>query len=201
MLRRVFLAAMLAFAIPAQAVELVIAPSDADQERFIEALKTPGHALIMRHALAPGHNDPADFNLRNCGTQRNLDDVGRAQAVAIGDWLRLRGVDPEVVHTSPWCRCIETAELLAFGPVVEERGLRSFAENLSPKSETLARLRRFIGENSDTERPLIMVTHSSTIADLIGGLVGSGEGVVVKLKRDGEIKLLGRVLFGQERKE
>ena len=200
MIRRFFLALCLTAAtLPAHAVELVIAPSDAQQEAYIEALKTPGHALIMRHTLAPGHNDPSDFSVRECQTQRNLNDYGREQAVRIGGWLRERGVDPQFVYTSPWCRCIETAELMALAPVVQERGLRSFAENRSPKGETLARLRKLLASKANEQRPVIMVTHSSTIADLIGGLVGSGEGVVVKLSPDGQIQLLGRVLFGQER--
>lgn len=199
MLRRFFIAAALIASAPLHAAEFVISPSPEIQESYIEALKTPGHALILRHALAPGHNDPAGFDLRNCSTQRNLDDAGRAQAAAIGTWLRARGVRPEAVFTSPWCRCIETAELMAMGPVIEERGLRSFAENRSPKSETLSRLRKFLGAHSNSKAPLVMVTHSSTVADLIGGLVGSGEGVVVKLSSEGEIMLLGRVLFGQER--
>jgi len=186
-------------AYPVSAAGLIVSPSDAVQESYIEALKTPGHALILRHALAPGHNDPADFNVKVCGTQRNLDDVGRAQAVRIGEWLRERNVVPKVVHTSPWCRCIETAELMALGPVETHSGLRSFAENRSPKGETLAKLRAFLAENAGSETPLVLVTHSSTIAELIGGLVGSGEGVVVKLKPSGEIMLRGRVLFGQER--
>lgn len=199
MLRRFVIGALLAMTLPAGASDLVISPSAENQESFIEALKTPGHALILRHALAPGHNDPADFDLSNCETQRNLDATGQDQAATMGEWLRDRNVAPRVVYTSPWCRCVETAELMALGPVIEERGLRSFAEDRSPKSQTLARLREFLAENADSERPLVMVTHSSTIADLIGGLVGSGEGVVVKLKPDGEILLLGRVLFGQER--
>jgi phosphohistidine phosphatase SixA len=199
MLRRIFLAGLLALTTPVHATGLITEPSAEVQEQYIQALKTPGHALIMRHALAPGHNDPSTFVLGRCSTQRNLDDVGRAQAVAIGEWLRARGVAPAAVHTSPWCRCVETAELMAMGPVVTERGLRSFAQRLSPKDATLDRLRDFMAENSGSQTPLVMITHSSTIAELIGGLVGSGEGIVVKLLPDGEIKLLGRVLFGQER--
>lgn len=199
MLKRFLIAAIVAVSLPVHAAGLIVSPSDTVQESYIEALKTPGHALIMRHALAPGHNDPADFDVKVCGTQRNLDDVGRAQAVQIGDWLRERGVAPAKVHTSPWCRCIETAELLALAPVENEAGLRSFAENRSPKAETLDKLRAFLAENAGSKTPLVMVTHSSTIAELIGGLVGSGEGVVVRLESGGEIRLLGRVLFGQER--
>ena len=33
--------------------------------------------VFMRHALAPGFGDPANFALENCATQRNLDSVGR----------------------------------------------------------------------------------------------------------------------------
>lgn len=199
MVRQFLIAIVAAMTFTAQASANATAPSTAAQESYIAALKMPGHALILRHALAPGHNDPADFDLNNCSTQRNLDDVGRAQSVAIGNWLRSRDVTPEKVYTSPWCRCIETAELMDLAPVETQAGLRSFAENRSPKSETLAKLRAFMARNAASKAPLVMVTHSSTIADLIGGLVGSGEGVVVKLKPSGEIELLGRVLFGQER--
>ena len=40
--------------------------------------------VFMRHALAPGFGDPANFALDGCNTQRNLDGVGRQQAFAIG---------------------------------------------------------------------------------------------------------------------
>ena len=40
--------------------------------------------IFLRHALAPGFGDPENFNLADCSTQRNLDDIGRAQAVEIG---------------------------------------------------------------------------------------------------------------------
>ena len=48
--------------------------------------------LFMRHALAPGFGDPAHFQIKDCTTQRNLDDEGRAQARAIGTYFRARKV-------------------------------------------------------------------------------------------------------------
>ena len=39
--------------------------------------------VFMRHALAPGFGDPANFALDDCATQRNLDSVGRQQASSI----------------------------------------------------------------------------------------------------------------------
>ncbi|MBL6430664.1 MAG: histidine phosphatase family protein, partial [Alphaproteobacteria bacterium] len=47
------------------------------------ALARPGIIAVMRHALAPGTGDPAEFTLGDCSTQRNLDARGRAQAETI----------------------------------------------------------------------------------------------------------------------
>lgn len=80
----------------------------------VQSLRQGGVVLALRHALAPGTFDPPEFQLGNCKTQRNLDDTGRAQASAIGRWFRMLGLLPEKVLSSPWCRCMETAER-AFG--------------------------------------------------------------------------------------
>ena len=54
-------------------------PAAADTtDRFL------GTVLFMRHALAPGFGDPDHFSVKDCTTQRNLDETGRAQARAIG---------------------------------------------------------------------------------------------------------------------
>jgi hypothetical protein len=44
----------------------------------------PDEVLMMRHADAPGYSDPDGFRLDDCATQRNLGDLGRAQARALG---------------------------------------------------------------------------------------------------------------------
>ena len=80
-------------------------------------LQQGGHVLMMRHAYAPGFGDPPGFQLDDCTTQRNLDTAGRAQASAIGDWLRRQGVQEAQVYSSLWCRNLETARLLNLGPV------------------------------------------------------------------------------------
>ncbi|MEC7645794.1 MAG: histidine phosphatase family protein, partial [Pseudomonadota bacterium] len=36
--------------------------------------------LFLRHALAPGFGDPANFSIHDCGTQRNLSRAGREQS-------------------------------------------------------------------------------------------------------------------------
>ena len=174
-------------------------PTPQEQDAAIATLKTPGHALLLRHALAPGHNDPADFRLRDCGTQRNLDAAGRAQAVAIGAWLRARDVSPSTVYSSQWCRCLETAKLMGFRPIVEEVSLNSIADMPGTEASKLAKLRRFVGGLAGRPGPAILVTHSTIATHMMGGLLGSGEAAVIRIGRDGSAASIGRVLFGMER--
>ena len=75
----------------------------------------PGYVVMMRHALAPGTGDPADFRLGDCTTQRNLSDVGRSQAVRIGKAFRSHKTRIARVLSSQWCRCKDTARLMNLG--------------------------------------------------------------------------------------
>ena len=69
-----------------------------------DALRAGGHVILLRHALAPGTGDPADFQLRDCTTQRNLSDEGRDQARRIGAAIKAATKLPLKVHSSQWCR-------------------------------------------------------------------------------------------------
>lgn len=195
--RRSVLAGALLVASPAWAG--LFDPTPEEEEAFLETLKTPGHALLLRHALAPGHGDPGDFSLSECARQRNLNGEGRAQAVHIGEWLRARNITPRTVYSSQWCRCLDTANLMGFEPVVPEPALNSFSDVSGTESEKLARLRRFMSTQVSQEGIPIMVTHTSNIVQLVGGLLGSGEGAVVKVQPEGSVTLVGRILFGLER--
>ena len=66
---------------------------DEAAERAWAALRDGRGVAVMRHALAPGTGDPADFRLGDCSTQRNLSAEGREQARAIGRAFRARGIE------------------------------------------------------------------------------------------------------------
>ena len=42
---------------------------------------------LIRHALAPSNGDPTNFDLLDCSTQRNLNDVGILQSKEIGQFF------------------------------------------------------------------------------------------------------------------
>jgi phosphohistidine phosphatase SixA len=178
----------------ALALSVVLAPAPAAAEGGWEALERPGAVAIMRHAIAPGTGDPAEFRLRDCTTQRNLDARGRAQARAIGRAIRESGVVIDRVLSSQWCRCLETAELLELGPVEEFPALNSFFADRSTRDAQTEETRRFLAGLPDDVR-VLLVTHQVNITALTGRGVASGEVFVIDVTADGEVEVLDEILL------
>lgn len=168
-----------------------------DERRVLEALGSPGHVLMIRHALAPGFGDPEAFRLDDCATQRNLSEAGRDQARAIGAWLRSHGVERARVYTSEWCRCRETAGLLALGPVTPLPGLNSFFEQPEDRAPNLAALRSFLAAQPLDGELLVLVTHQVTISAVTGLYTDSGHGVLLQLGQGGTLRPVGQLDFAQ----
>lgn len=150
----------------------------------------PGHIVMMRHALAPGTGDPSNFELDDCSTQRNLSEAGRRQARRTGEFLREAGVRQARVLSSQWCRCLDTAELLGFGPVEPLPALNSFFEDRGSGPAQTRALRARIAE-MDLSRPVVMVTHQVNITSLTRVYPSSGEMVVLRREEDGSLEVLG----------
>jgi phosphohistidine phosphatase SixA len=157
-----------------------------------DALDAPGAFAIMRHALAPGTGDPAEFKLADCSTQRNLDERGRAQARAIGEAFRARGIAFDAILTSQWCRTTETAELLDIGPVTGAPQLNSFFRDFSTRDQQTEATRALV---AGAQGLLMLVTHQVNISALTGRSTRSGEVLVVRLTYDGA-EVLGSILIG-----
>jgi len=196
--RRTFLATMagglLVAPMAALAIWLLGAPvaaSDNSQDAWA-ALVNGGHVALVRHGNAPpGHGgDPPGFKIDDCATQRNLDEKGRAQAKALGEAFRQRGVRTDKILSSPWCRCLETARLMVLGPVDG-----TWAVAASDKSpERLAALRQMLA-NWRGPGTLVVVTHALTVQALVGIMPGQAETVVVrpKLGKEPGVEVVGRI--------
>ncbi|MFQ3234969.1 MAG: phosphohistidine phosphatase SixA [Paraglaciecola sp.] len=134
------------------------------------------NVLLMRHAIAPGVGDPDNFVIDQCNTQRNLDGVGRSQAIALGQKLKHLNIVVDKVYSSYWCRCLETAKLLQLGVVERFAGLNSFFEKHADRNQTLKLLQEKLAE-LDQNSLTLMITHQVVIRAVSG--IGVSSGAVV----------------------
>ena len=142
----------------------------------------PAPVLVLRHAATdPGVGDPPGWRLDQCATQRNLSPAGREQALAIGRRLREGGWVPREIRSSRWCRCLDTAALIAEGLGGAPRpqpwpALDSFfgARDAEAAQTALLRERLAAARGAGFE---LWVTHQVNISALAGRAVAMGAGL------------------------
>ena len=154
----------------------ISAPVRADP--VADALRAGGVAVLIRHATAPGTNDPEGFKIGDCTTQRNLSEEGREEARRIGVNLKSIGLVPGEVLTSQWCRCRDTASL-AFGTARDWPALNSFVSTREKESAQVAEVSARIARIRPGDKPIVLVTHQVVITAISGAFPQSGEAVIV----------------------
>ena len=165
-------------------------PIKADlNKKLINELEEGGKLIFIRHAYAPGSGDPSNFNLNDCSTQRNLSNLGRDQSKKIRRFFKENKIPIDLVISSEWCRCKETA-LIAFNQFKTKTFLNSFySEKFSKNKKTqMKNLKNYI-KNWNGDKNLVMVTHFVVITEALNYAPGSGEIVI----SDKNFKKLGNI--------
>ena len=166
--------------------------ADSSRKKAETSFYDNGNIYLLRHALAPGTGDPDNFDVNDCETQRNLSNAGRSQAIRIGKKLRDNLKIRPQVYSSQWCRCKETAKILALGHVTELPILNSFFESFHLKDEQTTQLKDWLLQLNN-KTPVVLVTHQVNITALTEIYPSSGEIVVIRVTGLGGIKIVGRV--------
>ncbi|MEM7207929.1 MAG: histidine phosphatase family protein [Pseudomonadota bacterium] len=157
-----------------------------------QALRSDNHFALIRHALAPGTGDPANFEIGKRDTQRNLSAQGREQAKHIGGLFRSNGIDEADVYSSEWFRCLDTAELLELGDVTPLPIINSFFRNVDQRDASTQALIDWLLQQSII-KPLVLVTHQVNITALSGVYPASGEIVVMKRGANQQLAVIGSI--------
>jgi phosphohistidine phosphatase len=131
---------------------------------------------VLRHGRAGEHGDFEDDRIRP------LTREGRERSVSSGRGMRLLGIAPRVVLSSPLTRAEQTAALVA--KELEGAPQVELTEVLSPGAGPEAVVRFLRAAHHDAESVLV-VGHEPDLGVLIGALV-SGDGTArVRMKKGG----------------
>ena len=146
---------------------------------ILEEVKSGNKVILIRHALAPGGGDPEGFKIEKCETQRNLNKTGIKQSKKIGKMFKENKVPIDIVLSSEWCRCKDTA-YYAFKEFKEFSALNSTFSHPYNKNEPrqLKEIKKYLKDWDGKGKNLILVTHFSIITALTGAVPRSGEIVI-----------------------
>jgi phosphohistidine phosphatase SixA len=160
-------------------------------EQLKNSLKEGGKLIFIRHAYAPGMGDPKNFDVKDCSTQRNLNQQGIEQSKKIGLFFDQNNIKIDKVISSEWCRCKDTA-FFAFKKFVTKSFLNSFYDSrfVKNKDKQINEFKEYIIKIKESEN-IIFLTHYVNIFELLGVNTSSGEVIVT----DKNLALLGRIEF------
>ena len=148
-------------------------------DKLISVLKEGGKLIFIRHAYAPGSGDPENFDLKDCSSQRNLNQKGKDQAVMIGLSFIRYDIPIDSVVSSEWCRCKETASIAFADKYWTNSFLNSFYDKrfLRNKEKQIKELKKYV-LNWNGKKNLIFITHYVVISEVLNTHLSSGEIVI-----------------------
>ena len=153
----------------------LIANSNDDLQNI---LSEGGKLIFIRHAYAPGTGDPDNLDISNCNSQRNLNKEGVEQAKDIGKFFLKNHIEGNIVLSSEWCRCQQTAKY-AFKNYETKSFLNSFYNQkfAHKKVNQIKELKEYI-QKWNGKGNLVFVTHYVVILEILNISISSGEIVI-----------------------
>ena len=155
----------------------------------VEQLKDGGKVVMIRHAYAPGSGDPENFLIEDCSTQRNLSKQGIEQSKLIGSFFKKNKIPIDIVLTSEWCRCKDTA-FYAFKNFKTNSFLNSFYDPKfrNNKERQVMEFKKYISKWNG-KKNLLLITHYVVINELLKVSSVSGEIII----SDKEFNVIGKL--------
>jgi hypothetical protein len=160
---------------------------------LLAALRGGGYILYFRHTSTDfGQSDERMSGYEDCTTQRNLTDNGRAEARVIGAELRDLGIPLGDVLASPFCRTMETAQLM-FGRAKATPAVRGGP----PQSDSATRyapLRDLLAAPIPRGTNLVIASHGNPYHAVAGGAyLAEGEAAVIEPRGKDGFNVVARV--------
>jgi len=147
---------------------------------LLAELRKGGYILYFRHTSTDfSQNDAKMKSYEDCVNQRNLIDRGRAEARTAGATIRQLGIPFERVLASPFCRTVETAQLI-FGRAEKMQEVRG-GPAAPAGSERYAALRKILATPVRAGSNLAVVSHGNPFYSVAGPpYLAEGEAAVLR---------------------
>jgi phosphohistidine phosphatase SixA len=163
------------------------------------ALQRGGYVILMRHASSPGAPpDPAQADPENPHHERQLDEVGRTSARAMGDAFHRLRIPIGQVLSSTTYRALETARLADLGPAQPCDQLGDAGQSMTADTSGTrgAWLRGKVAQAPKAGTDTLIITHSPNIREAFpteGADLAEGEALVFRPDGQGGASLVARV--------
>ncbi len=147
---------------------------------LLSELRQGGYVFYFRHAATDfSQNDSTMKSYEDCSSQRNLTDTGRADASAVGATIRRLGIPVGSVLASPFCRTVETAQLM-FGRAEKTQQVRA-GPVAAVDSDRYAPLRKILMTPIRKGANLAVVSHANPFYSVAGPpYLVEGEAAVIR---------------------
>jgi len=159
---------------------------------LLAELRKGGYVLYFRHAATDfSQNDARMKSYEDCADQRNLIDKGRSDARAIGAAIRELRIPVERVLASPFCRTVETAQLV-FGRAEKMQEVRG-GPSAPAGSERYAALQKILATPVRAGSNLAVVSHGNPFYSVAGApYLAEGEAAVIR-PMGGDFQVVARI--------
>jgi phosphohistidine phosphatase SixA len=163
------------------------------------ALQQGGYVILMRHASSPLiPPDPAQAAPDNLHHERQLDEVGRTSARALGDAFHRLRIPIGQVLSSPTYRALETARLADVGAAQSNAQLGDSGQSMAadPTGTRGAWLRGEVAQVPNAGTNTLIITHAPNIKEAFpteSANLEDGEALIFRPDAHGHASLVARV--------
>ena len=166
-------------------------------EALVKALRQGGYVIVMRHANSPREvPDKQTANPDNVKPERQLDEVGRATAAAMGKALRDLKIPIGDVFTSPTYRALETIRLAQWANPKPTLELGDNGQSMAGGTEAQAAWLQKIVAQFPAGTNTLVVTHFPNLTRAFpqqAAGVEDGEALIFGPDGKGGTKVIARV--------
>lgn len=172
----------------------------AEDVALVESLREGGYNIYFRHAETEWSQSdhvqkPGDWTSCDPEQARQLSNRGRESARLIGRSIKALGIPVERVLASPYCRTVETAQLMALGPVETTTDIINMliSHFFGGREAIVATARKRLSTAPKPGFNVVLVAHGNVAREATPAYPDEAEGIVFLPDGNGGFAVAGRL--------